>query len=438
MSSLNQFKPLVDFLTDLPRALASLTPWQDAGVAAGVIALIPVLKLTKSFIRWYLSPLKDLRGPETANSWLWGHMAKIQASPGGIIFDEWTAKYGTTIQFRALLQTRRLLTIDPRAIAYIVNHTGDYPRPYDFRQGLARIVGHGLLSVGGDDHRRQRRIMNPCFGPAQIRGLMPIFYEKAYRLKSVWLDAVEESGSVIDILVGMNRATLDIIGSAGFSYEFDSLLFGEKNELIRSFMDIFDPANRDKLRAELRAVDNERPSMDELNALPYLDAVIRETLRLNAVVESTTRVAEKDDVIPVSEPFVDHHGVVRNEIRIGKGETVLIPIMTLNRHPSIWGEDGGEFKPERWLTANKGTNELPSVFAGLMTFLGGPHGCIGYRFAVMEMKVLTFVLLRCFAFELSDPTLVFEKKPGIVTRPVLKQPDGSYKNSMVLRLTPVD
>ncbi|KAG8908284.1 hypothetical protein FRB99_007817 [Tulasnella sp. 403] len=485
---IRRVKPLMDFLADLPFAsqVASLTPWQAGGVVAGAVALIPVFKLARFFIWWYRSPLKDLRGPETVDSWLWGHMAKIQANPGGVVFEEWIEKYGLTIQFRAFLQTRRLLTIDPRAVAYIVNHSVEFPRPYHFREGLARIVGRGLFSVEGEDHRRQRRIMNPCFGPAQIRDLMPIFYEKAYRvcirpndcqdyadlspawqLKSVWVDVVEEKGPVVDILVGMTRATLDIIGSAGFSYEFDSLLVGEKNELIRSFVDILAPASRplaidflqgmfpplrliptnrgnaikkgravisrictrifedkkaaalaqqggidkeelvgrdilsilvranlavdtkesdrmsdqevidqigsmilaghetsstsltwmlhalskpeniriqDKLRAELLAVDNERPSMDELNALPYLDAVIRETLRLDAVVESTARVAEKDNVIPVSEPFVDCHGVLRDEIRIAKGEIVIIPILTLNRHPTIWGEDGGEFK----------------------------------------------------------------------------------------------
>lgn len=55
--------------------------------------------------------------------------------------------------------------------------------------------------------------------------------------------------------------------------------------------------------------------MDELNALPYLDAVLRENLRLNPVVSAGTRTAEKDDVIPLSTPFVDRRGVRTNEVR---------------------------------------------------------------------------------------------------------------------------
>ena len=55
--------------------------------------------------------------------------------------------------------------------------------------------------------------------------------------------------------------------------------------------------------------------MDELNALPYLDAVVRETLRLHAPVSMTSRVAMKDDVLPLAIPFTDSKGVIHHEIR---------------------------------------------------------------------------------------------------------------------------
>lgn len=55
--------------------------------------------------------------------------------------------------------------------------------------------------------------------------------------------------------------------------------------------------------------------MEELSALPYLDAVVTETLRLHSPIAMLTRVASKDDVIPLSEPFTDRHGKMHNEIR---------------------------------------------------------------------------------------------------------------------------
>jgi len=55
--------------------------------------------------------------------------------------------------------------------------------------------------------------------------------------------------------------------------------------------------------------------MDELNALPYLDYVVRETLRVHAPVPSTIRIAMKDDILPLNTPFTDKKGKVHDGIR---------------------------------------------------------------------------------------------------------------------------
>lgn len=55
--------------------------------------------------------------------------------------------------------------------------------------------------------------------------------------------------------------------------------------------------------------------MDELNALPYLDMVVKETLRYYSPVPRSTRVTVQDDFIPVDTPFVDRKGRVCDHIR---------------------------------------------------------------------------------------------------------------------------
>jgi hypothetical protein len=54
--------------------------------------------------------------------------------------------------------------------------------------------------------------------------------------------------------------------------------------------------------------------MDDLSGLPYLDAVVRETLRVHAPVPMSFRVAMKDDVIPLSQLLVDKRGFVHDGI----------------------------------------------------------------------------------------------------------------------------
>jgi cytochrome P450 len=75
------------------------------------------------------------------------------------------------------------------------------------------------------------------------------------------------------------------------------------------------PEIQTKLREELLTVETDTPSMDELSALPYLDAVVKETLRLHPSFGEAVRVAIKDDVLPLEKPFTDMQGVVHDRIK---------------------------------------------------------------------------------------------------------------------------
>ena len=62
-------------------------------------------------------------------------------------------------------------------------------------------------------------------------------------------------------------------------------------------------------------ISTETPSMEELNALPYLEHVVREILRYHSVVGGTVRVASQDDIVPLDEPFTDKYGKVHDRIQ---------------------------------------------------------------------------------------------------------------------------
>lgn len=150
--------------------------------------------------------------------------------------------------------------------------------------------------------------------------------------------------------------------------------------------------------------------MDELNGLPYLDAVVRETMRIYSVVASTIRIAEEDDIIPVSAPYTDRKGRTMHEIRsacnasatasfqlllqstkrrhyfpatprfesrgthLGRG-LALVPVSV--RAAAIPTLGLTPLRPERWQTVPEKANSIPGVFSGLASFIGGPRSCIG-------------------------------------------------------------
>ena len=110
-------------------------------------------------------------------------------------------------------------------------------------------------------------------------------------------------------------------------------------------------------------------------------------------------------------------------------------------------------RPERWENTPEAITSIPGVWSNLLSFLGGPHACIGYRFALVEcvilrlvrrpssltsddrMKALLFTLIRAFEFELGVPADAIKKRTTIVQRPVVSQ-DGGEKIHMPLVVKP--
>jgi hypothetical protein len=70
-----------------------------------------------------------------------------------------------------------------------------------------------------------------------------------------------------------------------------------------------------RLREELLSVATPNPTVDELNALSYLDSVVRETMRLHSPAPLTVRLATEDDVLPLQTPVMDKLGKLHHEIR---------------------------------------------------------------------------------------------------------------------------
>nr|BED42950.1 cytochrome P450 monooxygenase [Trametes versicolor] len=507
----------------------------------------------------YLTPLSDLPGPPSS-SWVYGNMRDIAAVDENLLPDTWFMRYGKNLIDREFFMRPRVWSLDTRAIQHVLSHPNDFPRTDELQRSLRDLLGAGLLSVWGEEHRRQRRILNPAFGPAQIRDLTHIFVEKANELREYWTDAAARSGSVrVNVNDDLSKLTLDIIGQAGFGYDFNAMNPEEKpNELYLAFKGLFmtnppifalmpillfwfpilkripmhrtvtvkhasetvhrigaqlvaqrktailreasekhlkreDLPGRDlltllvranmaedipesqrlsdedvvnqiptfllaghettsaastwvlyslsrypqaqqKLREELFSIQSDSPTMDELSALPYLDAVVTETLRLHSPTAMLVRVAAKDDVIPLSEPFTDRHGKMHSEIRVTKGQKFVVPVMALHRSAEIWGEDAREFRPERWQQPPEGSSAIPGVWGRLLTFIGGPRSCIGYRFAVVELKAILFTLVRAFEFELAVPVDDIVVKTTHTGHPSLRsEPEKGYQLPLIIR-----
>ncbi|RDX47197.1 cytochrome P450 [Lentinus brumalis] len=171
------------------------------------------------------------------------------------------------------------------------------------------------------------------------------------------------------------------------------------------------PDIQEKVRQEILASRNgQHVAYDQLHALPLLDAVCKETLRLYPPTPIVLREAFEDASLPLSEPICSSDGTVIDSIPIPKGTNVLVAVRACNRHKVLWGDDAEEWKPERWLKPLPKAVEnasLPGVYSNMMTFVGGGRSCIGFKFAQIEMKVILSTLLANFTFALSEKPIVW-------------------------------
>ncbi|KAH7391598.1 cytochrome P450 [Cadophora sp. MPI-SDFR-AT-0126] len=166
------------------------------------------------------------------------------------------------------------------------------------------------------------------------------------------------------------------------------------------------PACYDKLKQELdsKLGATQGPvSFTTAQSLPYLNAVISESLRLHTVA----RLATPRDVPPGGANICGTY--------IPGGVTVNVMPSVVHHRKDIFGEDVEVFRPERWLQGKeKGSKMLSTLFA----FGAGKYSCLGRNIAMLEMlKFIPSVLME-FDLSLANPDLVWTLKNGPFAHPV--------------------
>ncbi len=141
------------------------------------------------------------------------------------------------------------------------------------------------------------------------------------------------------------------------------------------------------------------PTLDEINKLPLLDHVIKESLRLLPPAIMGTRVAAQDTQL--------------GGYAVGKGTNVIYSEFVTQRMPQIYAEPD-HFKPQRWATHDPSTYEY-------LPFSAGPHMCIGWAFAMQELRVVLAMLLQRYRLSLVpgtrvDLTIRMQAKHGLPAR----------------------
>ncbi len=135
-------------------------------------------------------------------------------------------------------------------------------------------------------------------------------------------------------------------------------------------------------RAREEAAGAEAKPAEALAALPYVDAVVKETLRIRPILTEAVRTLAK----PLD----------LGDLHVPAGKHIGISTVLAHYDEGVFPEPHA-FRPERFL----GRTYAPTEF---LPFGGGHRRCIGAAFAEMEMRIVLATLLSAFDVTLLAPT----------------------------------
>jgi len=135
------------------------------------------------------------------------------------------------------------------------------------------------------------------------------------------------------------------------------------------------PDTLTKLRMELRDAGVPLiPTYGQIRDLPYLDAVIKEAMRLFPLINLPLERVVPDGGVTIAGHF------------FRQGTTLGVLPSVIHRNEAVFGEDVEAFRPDRWLEA--GPEKLRMMEAAHMGFSRGKRACLGQHIALLQMKKL--------------------------------------------------
>jgi cytochrome P450 len=162
------------------------------------------------------------------------------------------------------------------------------------------------------------------------------------------------------------------------------------------------PAAEERLREEVsRVLQGRAPGMADLPQLQYTRMVIEESMRLYPPAWAMNRETYRDDEIA--------------GMHIPARSSVLVSPFITHRHPLFW-EEPETFDPSRFSAERSAGRPEYAYFP----FGGGPRGCVGRQFAMMEAQIvlaMTAQRLRLRAVpgqeSAADPILTLRPRGGV-------------------------
>ncbi|KAL0343201.1 UNVERIFIED_CONTAM: Alkane hydroxylase MAH1 [Sesamum angustifolium] len=141
-------------------------------------------------------------------------------------------------------------------------------------------------------------------------------------------------------------------------------------------------------------------NVEELSKLVYLHSALCESLRLFPPGPFLLRVPNQQDVLPSGH-------------KVDQTTKVMLCSYAMGRTREIWGDDCGEFRPERWIMEKGGTKHVASNI--FLAFSSGPWTCPGRELAFTRMKAVAATVVHNYRVHVVEGQTVCPSISAILT-----------------------
>ncbi|KAF1808638.1 benzoate para-hydroxylase [Eremomyces bilateralis CBS 781.70] len=163
------------------------------------------------------------------------------------------------------------------------------------------------------------------------------------------------------------------------------------------------------------------PTFSQVKDLPYLDALIKESLRIHStsslglprdvppqgITVTLSPSASSDPSNPSNQP---------TSVYFPGGTTLSVPSYTIHHSQKVWGPDADEYRPERWLADSANPAPIEAQKNAFVPFSYGPRSCVGRNVAEMELALIVATVLRSWDWELRQGEM--ETREGFLRKPL--------------------
>lgn len=220
-----------------------------------------------------------------------------------------------------------------------------------------------MVALAGSKLQKRVQEMNAAKGDAKKDDILQRYID-ASAAHPQTLDTMGIVGMLMSTISGAGDTTATTVGSI-FYY------------LLKY------PTTAQKLREEIKAADIPLiPAFSRTKDLKYLDAVIKEAMRLMPIIN-----------LPL-ERVVPRGGITIAGTFFPEGSTVGVLPSAIHRNKAVYGDDVEVFRPERWTEASP--QQLKAMEATHMGFSRGKRVCLGQHIAVLQLKKVVPALLMKF------------------------------------------